>query len=79
MTKARTQQTVNCSSCGRDTRAASGICSRCTGRRDRYATENQAGCSGCCAEALDGSAVEDVEDVLYSIVTYHGPYPPDDI
>lgn len=76
---------VNCALCGRDTRAKDGICGRCTGSVNQYASDEQKGRKARSTYILGGTAIEDIdpqEDSDGNITSsgeYHGPTIRDDI
>ena len=52
---------VNCSECGRDTRAQGGICARCLGGENRFASDEGKGRKSRSTKTLGGTSIPDTE------------------
>ena len=79
-----TAQLTCCTFCGRDTRAQDGVCGRCSGRSNKFATDEFKGRKARSTIILGGNVIEDVdfEDGPFepsTIETYHGPTTRDDL
>lgn len=72
---------MNCSFCGRDTRAKSGICGRCLGSGPsiKFGGKEQAGRKARSMAVVEGSPFDDHEEDPEYNREYHGPSPRDDI
>ena len=64
---------MNCLTCGRDTRAKSGVCFRCYGKGGHKAGhEDQRGRPARSTQVIGGSPIEDRDDDDDSDSRYHG-------
>lgn len=76
---------INCTVCGRDTKAKYGVCGRCTGEGPgkKFGGEEQIGRKARSSQVIGGSPIEDNDDDLPMDRTadreYHGSSERDDL